>query len=400
MKNTRKIAIIGGGDSAALLLGHLASAEKHLDIAVDVYDRAGRFARGIAYATPSDAHLLNVRAGNMSAYHTDPGHFALWVAGHGYSLQDFVPRKLYGAYLAEIWRAAEAVFPIRRIIADVTGCRREQAGYVLTAGGETARYDDVIQATGNVLAYAPQAAAGVEGFYADPWTLPVQDLLAARTILLIGSGLTAVDVMMGLIEEGYAGAFTILSRHALLPRAHVDAAVWPDFIGGDFSMPLSRRLRQVRAEAARAAAQGVPWQGVIDSLRPATNPLWQAMTPAMRRQFKRHLLTLWNVHRHRMAPAIAARVDDLRSGNRLHLVKDRVERIDPGPRAVGRKGAYAADAIINCLGYGYQEPGRNYETSFQIGPARFGDWFETTAIPEIRAQASEIAGKIITTRNA
>ena len=55
----------------------------------------------------------------------------------------------------------------------------------------------------------------------------------------------------------------------------------------------------------------------------------------------------------------------------------------------------AVEAVINCLGYRYQEEGRKFEPTEKIGPARFGDLFETTAIPEVRAQAAEIAARIL-----
>src|SRR3546814_5960320 len=49
---------------------------------------------------------------------------------------------------------------------------------------------------------------------------------------------------------------------------------------------------------------------VIDALRPVTQSLWQGLPVAEKRRFLRHLRSWWDVHRHRMAPEVAAVVQN------------------------------------------------------------------------------------------
>src|SRR5271165_2787303 len=72
------IAIIGAGFSGTMVAIHLRRRLPP-DQMVYLFERSGRFASGLAYADTGAAHLLNVRAANMSALPEDAGHFERWV---------------------------------------------------------------------------------------------------------------------------------------------------------------------------------------------------------------------------------------------------------------------------------------------------------------------------------
>lgn len=385
----RSIAVIGGGASATLF----AAALPARDFTIDIYDRTGAFARGIAYATPYDHHLLNVRAGNMSGFAADKDHFAQWAAGFGYTPTDFVPRRLYGDYLDELLQQAGDNNTIHKIQSDVMASTRHADGF--SVNGKN--YDVVVRATGNAVPLGPRVEGAVKGYFADPWTLTKNDIDGARNIALIGTGLSAVDAVLTLQSLGYNGHMTMISRRSLLPAPHVAGATWAHtpLSADDADKPLSHLLGMVRLHVREAAADNIPWQAVIDSLRAVTNPLWKGFDDLQRARFMKRLLTIWNIHRHRMAPEIAAQVDALQAQGRLTFLKESVTRVTNGPIIKGAQGDHAFDVVINCMGYRYQEPGRDYAYSYAIGPARFGDeWFETTAIPEVRAQAADVARAI------
>ena len=390
----RSLAVIGGGASAVLLLAHLARRGDAGSLAVDLYDRTDRFGKGVAYSTSHDCHLLNVRAASMSAYQDERDHFAHWAASYGYQPLHFVPRKLYGRYLTQQLEQSEKIIAVKRIVSDVVSSKRSAGGFDLATKDGTLAYDQVVLASGNVRPLSPRCEGDAQGYFCDPWTANFETLLKARTIALIGSGLTAVDMVLALNERGYGGEILIFSRNALMPEPHVEPAVMPDFMNGDDMSPLEM-LRFVRMQVKCAAAEDVPWQAVIDALRPHTNPLWQNWNAEQRRQFSKRLLTFWNVHRHRMAPQIADRVAALRDDGRLRMIKAGVLSVSSGPTVNSAVGPVSADAVINCLGYRYDEGGRDYDVSAKIGPPNFGDLFETTAIPEIRAQAHALAAKIL-----
>ena len=73
------IAVIGGGFSGTLVAVNLARAAGDRSLRIVLFERAARFARGVAYATPSPQHLLNVPAAMMSALVDQPGHFLAWL---------------------------------------------------------------------------------------------------------------------------------------------------------------------------------------------------------------------------------------------------------------------------------------------------------------------------------
>lgn len=390
----RSIAIIGGGASATLLLAHLALRPDIDSIHVDIYDRSERFAKGIAYSTPHDCHLLNVRAANMSAFQDDKDHFARWAAEHGYTPSDFVPRKLYGQYLAERMEEVKHKIDFSCVITDVVSCDKNSRNFLLKTKDVTKNYDAVILASGNVRPLYPRVESHVSSYFEDPWTADFETLLKAKTVALVGSGLTAVDMILALGAKGYDGKILVFSRNALLPAFHVDpASVAIELDKGHIS-PL-QMLRLVRVLIKKSRTEGVPWQAVIDALRPHTNPLWRSWSAAERKQFSKRLMTFWNVHRHRMAPQIADYVAGLQQKGQLRLVKSGVRSVVVGPVINSTAGPIPVDAVINCLGYRYDEEGRDYVVSDRIGPARFGELFETTAIPEIRAQAHALALKIL-----
>ena len=114
-----RVAIIGSGFSGSLLAVQLL--RRFLPGGrVYLMEKNAKFGHGLAYATGNPNHLLNVRAGRMSAFADEPNHFVDWLRDYvnakggaevPQSASDqFVPRRLYGAYIQdllgnEIWQA-------------------------------------------------------------------------------------------------------------------------------------------------------------------------------------------------------------------------------------------------------------------------------------------------------
>jgi len=71
----RRVAIIGGGAAAATLLSELLERKPPQPLHLDWYTGGGTSARGVAYSTKSDRHLLNVRAASMSMFAGRPRGF-------------------------------------------------------------------------------------------------------------------------------------------------------------------------------------------------------------------------------------------------------------------------------------------------------------------------------------
>ena len=179
-------------------------------------------------------------------------------------------------------------------------------------------------------------------------------------IALIGTGLTAVDVILRLRETGHRGRITTISRHGVFPNRH--APYTPLAQGVIAGKPPATALAVLRA-VNKAIRAGQPWRAVIDSLRARTNELWLALPSEEQRRFRRHLQRRWEVVRHRMAPPIADAIDaELRAGT-VVIRHGSLETVTPEGdgarvRARARDGAIfqvAAARVINCTG-----PDMNY----------------------------------------
>ncbi|MDB5447950.1 MAG: FAD-dependent pyridine nucleotide-disulfide oxidoreductase, partial [Phenylobacterium sp.] len=226
------VAVIGAGFSGLLTALHLLRAEPR--ITVRLVERAPRFGRGRAYATGHPDHLLNVRASNMSAFAERPDHFLQWLhdSGEG-GVDGFVRRGRYGDYLQHLLREAVArAGQAGRLLLEqdeAVAVTRDGEGFtVRLALGRAFQAQAVVLALGLMPAPPPRdvgaEAAGAPGYVADPWAAELSELPPGE-VLLLGSGLTMVDMALSLAEQDRR--VTALSRRGLLPRIHVSVGAAP-----------------------------------------------------------------------------------------------------------------------------------------------------------------------------
>ena len=277
MRSDRRVpvAIVGGGASGTILAAQLARCK----IATALIDGGGRAGRGVAYSTNEPAHLLNVRADGMSAWAGEPDHFAKRFEAEGGDRRGFAQRRLYGRYLREI--LDEAVASGCTTLVNASAIRAEPA-----AGGWRVALDDGSSLLADGLALAignqePEALAAFEGigarFIVNPWgeaaRAAVQELVAGdEDVLLVGTGLTMVDLVLSLDSAGHRGRIVALSRRGLIPRSHADyqaAPVTAEQVPHGGAIAVLRWLRQ------RSGHHG--WRAAVDSLRPHSDKLWQSL---------------------------------------------------------------------------------------------------------------------------
>ena len=325
---------------------------------VTLIERAARFARGAAYGTARAEHLLNVRAANMSAFADRPDHFVHWLGTDDGA--EFAPRRDYGRYLSHILEGWRRDPRLTLLSADAVDAARDGAQWRVTlADGGTLAGDRLVLATGNM---APQPPPGVDpsrfepGVYVDdPWRGDLVDGLADTDIvLLIGTGLTMVDAVLTLGASGFRGRVLALSRRGLVPRTHAEWAALKPFHAPPEGSP-SIVLGTMRARA-RARDR---WHIAVDELRPHVQSLWAAADGPTRRRFMRHLRPWWDVHRHRIAPEIAARLERARADGRLKTAAGRIVSLEPckdgaaltwRPRGSGAERRETVRRIVNCTG--------------------------------------------------
>jgi uncharacterized NAD(P)/FAD-binding protein YdhS len=455
MTGDRTVLIVGGGASGALLAANLlrpASRGGPGDIRVVMIEPRAELGRGMAYSTTCPLHLLNVPAGKMSAFPDDTRHFRRWLAARGYSeygADSFVPRMIYGDYIADILNSAASMaggWRFRHI-------RRKATGFAESADGVRVRLADgtVVEGTSLVLAMGNAAPAPWPGlspevassgrFFGMAWEADALNPGAKdEPVMLLGTGLTAVDAVLGLRWNGHSGPVYMVSRRGLAPQAH------ESFAGESIPLPPAESarglFRNLRANVCQAWSGKGNWRSAVDSVRPDTNRLWQKLDLAEQRRFLRHMRAYWDVHRHRMAPQIAATMQQMIREGSLRVFAGRLAGIGAG--SAGLKASIqlrgeAAQAhlevgrIVNCTGPEsnlarlnsplvddlmrqgrlvahplrtgalvdhdgalIDRAGHSSTRLFAIGPLRMGTLIETVAIPEIREQARDLADLVQT----
>jgi uncharacterized NAD(P)/FAD-binding protein YdhS len=438
------LAIIGGGFAGTCLACH-AQAALPASARILLFEGSGQAGPGLAYGTTDPAHLLNVPAGGMSLWADRPAHFSEWLARQPDAPAApadggpvFAPRRLYGRYLVQELAAAQdapgaALRVVPQAVAEVS---RQGEGFLLRdAGGAEHAADAVVLAIGGFAAGRGTPPC----LFGDPWDpAALEGLDPQAPVLLVGMGLTMVDVLLSLRRRGHQGPVLAVSRHGWLPLPHLEGPfppAWPMTLPEPLPGPAALS-RQLRREAARAAAAGTPWQAVVDGFRPLVQRVWRGWNGAQRRSFLRHGRTAWNLHRHRLPPeatyvlraavgegslrVLAGRLQDwqpqgqgclarlrLRDGALKEVPVDRIllctgpdgsadwRQAAPVP-ALLAQGLAVADELgmapaidsesRNLLGLG----GAPVPSLYMIGPLTRGALWEATAAPEIRAQAAAL----------
>ncbi len=351
------VLIIGGGFSGTLLAINLV----RMGARAILFERdEAALAKGLAFGTRQPEHLLNVRAANMSAFPDDPAHFLRWM---GFCAADeanrFVPRLAYGQYLREVLIDTLGSTHGRLMIRgdNVIDCVETGQGVEarLANGGRVAGRAAVL-ALGNFPPRLPACLAGLPPglAMADPWAPGALDGLDPDDpVLLVGTGLTAVDLILTLDHAGHRGAITALSRRGLVPRRHLDAG--PEV--KPVSLPQARGSALLRA--VRARAERIGWRAAIDELRPHTHTLWRLHPPEAQARFLRHARAWWDVHRHRLAPPVAARLDAMQARGQLRFAAGRIVAAEAeadhvcvhwAARGSGALATLRPARVIHCIG--------------------------------------------------
>ncbi|MBM7063168.1 FAD/NAD(P)-binding protein [Pseudomonas sp. UL073] len=449
----KTLAIIGTGFSGAVTAVQFLRYAPP-GIRVILINRSGSMARGLAYGTNSPLHLLNVPAGNMTALAEEPDSFLSFCQERLPSItaSSFIPRKIYGDYLSsllnDVERRCRNKILLQRMVAEVLSLRPHEDGVIIElTSGEKLHANHVVLALGHFAPLDPPniAAAQTAGRYQqDPWTgtAPVTTN-RDKPALLLGTGLTALDVALGMIQRGHRGTIHMLSRRGLLPLPHREqrsVLATP----AEFSARLLNGQptvlgywRAIRQQVEYAAMDGMDWRDLIAALRPITTQLWARLPDAERRRFLRHAQPYWDVHRHRVAPEAHQCFERAMADGLIKVMAGRVQTITPvaeglrvSIRLRGTQGSEQLQVaqIVNCTSpnsnlqvvdeplitqlreAGLIQPDR-YGLGLHVdeqlavvnaegvpstwlsyvGPMLKADFWEATAVPELRQHARNLA---------
>jgi uncharacterized NAD(P)/FAD-binding protein YdhS/predicted metal-dependent enzyme (double-stranded beta helix superfamily) len=462
------VVIIGGGFTGTMTLANLL---RHAQIApaplhIVLIDRQPAAGEGIAYRTNDSRHLLNVPVEKMSAWSDRPNDFLNFARASDAAVKpgDFLPRKLYGQYVRETLLQLAQSAPdhisiemIRDEAISLTPAVPLPGWVVGTAGGRRLRSDLAIITLG----HRPPAEEFIRRwkgprnrFVADPWAaLVLSQIGPDEPVLVLGSGLTALDAILTLDRSDRTAAVTVVSRHGLLPHPHACEPKPADDVSSLLSrwldpsqrLKVREMLRALREYSKRAAEASVDWRQVIDGLRPSIAKIWPRISVAERARFLRHIRPFWEIHRHRMPPAVAEKVAQLRGRKILDvsagalvfaeadavginvtlscrgssvLRKVRVSWVIncTGPGVHLRRSTHpilrsVIEAGVLCddpLGLGLRTDaegraidgrGEVHTNLFIAGTLRKSTLWESTAVPELRQQAAQAAQVALQTLN-
>jgi uncharacterized NAD(P)/FAD-binding protein YdhS len=310
----RSITIVGGGAAAvSLLYYYLQQSDQHADLPRVVYLFEGRhpFGTGAAYDLDYSTNLLNTKAGSFTPFHDKPGAFYQWLhtkkdiwhklyGERPFDEHTYLPRAVFGMYLQEcledlVRQAANRQIEVVRIGAQVTRAVRSRHGYILHAGyGLRLNTDYVFMCCGTLPAKIPPRLLATSGFVPSPYpvTSLTRKIAKGASVAIVGSRLSCIDAVIGLIEQGHTGKIVMHSRSGYFPCVRgTQGRIQPQLLGFADSLPPTSLAALVDLFAAEVAIQGGepfdfssvhPPRDLKDFLRKeialaASDRIWQAV---------------------------------------------------------------------------------------------------------------------------
>ncbi len=448
------VAIIGGGFSGICSAYHVLTAAAEADVRLRcILIEQSKAIGGIAYGTDSARHLLNVRAEHMSLSETKHDSFLLWLKKNSPELGAgmFLPRKIFRQYmedlLMETARTMSPGTPLTVKEGEVTDVGQSAAMYQLqTADGESFSAARVILALGNLASesalFSPEEKS--KKLLLNPWASYAEaDLSRQKKIAIIGTGLSALDVILEAEASGFRGTYVLISRHGLLPRPHCEPPAQPSALAKEWAGILAGEKNALSSLRVfrKAVRAGVVWHELIDALRPSLQSLWRGFDTTEKRKFLRQIRPYWDVHRHRAPQESLAVVSALSDEGRLNVKCARVVKgalngesveLTLSENSSETHNRASFDRVFDCRGLftdirrasspllknlaaggmvSYDDlsmgikadpkglilnqKGSAQPNFYTLGSLRRGELWETTAAREIRTQAYAIAQEMI-----
>lgn len=451
--NPLTIGIIGGGFCGVMTLNHLIKEAKQ-PLIIFLFNKKYPVAKGIAFQSYTDEHLMNVEARNMSAFVNDPDHFVKWCQrkqlhrDHQEVPTSYLPRNYYGQYLNEVYQVCLSHLPehiqFTSIDDEVIDVENKGDQYIISTKGEQKTIaDKIVLATGNDAPEDPKIPntdfLKSSRYHSNPWNaISIQDVPEAKNVLIIGTGLTMVDVVLGLLEKNFTGKIIALSPHGfkILPhrKQHPQRLIL-DELAPPYDLQTVFKLfyKFVR----QAKINGQSGETVVDAVRSKTQEIWQHLSLRDKERFMTHLRHMWGVARHRLPADIHKKIQSLIQDQHLEVVAGKIDNITVDAdgahvevtlRHTHQKLNLIVDRVINCtgpqtdirkqkgnlyrnliekklvasdemnLGIHATADGRIINSDgtisnriFTLGSLLKGKLWESTAIPELRVQAYRTA---------
>lgn len=453
-----RILIAGGGFSGTAVAIELARMSS-VPLEITVVEPREMPGGGVAYSTAEPAHRINVPADRMQLSGDEPGAFDRWYRQQPESVLDpaahcadgsvYPQRGQFGRYLAQQFAAAASRFPQVKLQHRRARALSWEGQQLLLSDGDVLRGDVLVLAISHPPPSLPallQPFSGHPALIANPWQPGVLDTLDPQArVGIIGTGLSMADVAAALERRQHRGPLLAFSRRGQRSRANLSGE-WPAWTLAPCPAARARAwLRHTRAEIARAAAQGIPWQRVLDAVRAQGQQIWQALPLAEQQRFARHLRSWWDVHRYRVAPQVASAIAQRLAQGTLQVLAARMTDITPcgdqlaltlrlrsgalqtqlldhmvvttGPAhdtlltrepllsSLAQQGLIQGDALgfgiaVDAQSRALNQQGQASGHLLVAGPAARGRFGELMGLPQVADHAAAVARQILHTLNA
>lgn len=316
------------------------------DWTIQLVERDDELARGLAFGTEQPGHLLNTESRLMGLYDREPGHFRTWLearrAAAGTPLDpdgvEYPPRREYRAYMREVLesaidRAKSAGIDIAIHRAEAISIEGDHSSSAIQlSDGSTIVSDIVLLTIGTPDPDRFGNLNGILGYFDSPYPSDrmIEGIERDQPVVILGSGLSAIDAVMTLLDTGHRGHIHLISKEGMLPRVeipapeagyerrHLTLANVHRLIrerGSVFSIVDLFRLFRLEAEAAAghpidwwaedrydgdaqaallhdiaaAESRDEPFQRILTAARHDSTAIWNLLSPIDQKRFGRWL---------------------------------------------------------------------------------------------------------------
>ena len=454
----KHIVIIGGGFCGTMTAVNLLKKAK-TPLNITLFNYGYPEGKGIAYKTYTDKHVLNVPCQNMSAFSDQPDHFLNWCKQNSGGVDDvnelpgkFLPRNLYGNYLDSLFqesiKSKSDNVNFQMINEEVVDIDQSGSSFVVTSSsGIKTEADKVVLATGNHPPSHPPISKTdfheSKRYFANPWKEDsINNIDSSEPILIVGTGLTMVDVVLGLQEKKFTGKIIALSPNGFNILAHKKHHPQRNILD-ELSPPfeLTKLFKLFYKHVREAHLRGESGETVVDAVRSQTQVIWQQLTLEDKKRFMAHIRHLWGVARHRLPGEIHMQIQSMIANKSLQVMAGRISDIDDTDQhlevKISLRGSdntelIKVQRIINCTGpltdiskfksqlytnllkkkiirademklgidataqgHIIDETGKQSKNLFTLGSLLKGKLWESTAVPELRKQTEVVADLLL-----
>lgn len=228
-----RIAIIGMGISGSAVLTayakELAKKQYH-NVKIDCYDIPESFGRGLPFRDDSSLALVNTRTTDITYDYEQRGEYEDWLKYESHNegeITEYTSRALFGEYLKE--RTMQQVQSLDATIhyetvEDINWLANSNQWELINDSNQVRKYDRVHLCCGTLPVHDAYHLNGYPKYISNPYPLHslTNEISKPDRVVVIGTSLTAVDIIKYLTKDRHVESVYAFSRQNLFPIVGID----------------------------------------------------------------------------------------------------------------------------------------------------------------------------------